>query len=91
MEGPPQSETATVQRKWRRDFRSWGRHRFILRFGVIGFGGWMFIAMTASDIWFHHRIDYVDALLNLVIWPLVGHGFGRALWSLYYDPEDNGK
>lgn len=50
MERPPLSETASVPRKWRRDFRSRGKARFILWilwFGVIGFGGWMFVAVNS--------------------------------------------
>jgi hypothetical protein len=91
MEHLRRNETATVQRKWRRDFGSWGKRRFILWFGVVAFGGWMFVAMTALDFFVHHRVDYFLVALNLLIWPLAGYGFGRALWSLYYDPEANGK
>lgn len=91
MEHPTAPETATAQRKWRRDFRSWGKRRFILWFGVAGFGGLMFVAMTAFHFFIHHRLDYFFVALNLVIWPLAGYGFGRTMWSLYYDSETNGK
>jgi len=50
---------------------------------VVGFGGWMFVAMTAFDFFIHHRFDYFFVALNLVTWPLAGYGFGRTLWSLY--------
>jgi len=50
----------------------------------------MFIAMTAVDLWFHHRLDYVAVLLNLVLWPLAGYRFGRTLWSLYYYDSETG-
>lgn len=90
MEHPPLNEPATVQRKWQRDFRSWGKCRFTLWFGVVGFGGSMFIDMTAVDLWFHHRLDYVAVLLNLVLWPLAGYRFGRTLWSLYYYDSETG-
>lgn len=91
MEHPPLIGAATVQRKWRRDFRSWGKRRFILWFGVVGFGGLMFVAMTAVDFFIHHRVDYFLVALNLVIWPLAGYGFGRTLWTLYYDSETHDK
>jgi hypothetical protein len=80
MEHAPLNGTAT-QRKWRRDFRSWGERRFILWFGVVGFGGWMFVAMTAFDFIYHHRIDYVFLALNLVLWPIAGYRFGQSMWS----------
>ncbi len=88
---PQPKETATVQRKWRRDFRSWGKGRFILWFGVLGFGGLMFVTMTAVDFFIHHRLDYFLVALNLVIWPLAGYGFGRTLWGLYYASETSSK
>jgi hypothetical protein len=91
MERIPHRETVTGQRRWRRDFRSWGKRRFVLWFGVVGFGGWMFVAMTAVDFFVHHRFDYFLVALNLIIWPLAGYGFGRTLWSLSYDSEANGK
>ena len=89
MEHPPPNEPTPVQRK--RDFRSWGKRRFILWFGVVKFGGLMFVAMSVSDLLRHHRIDYFDVALNLVIWPLAGYGWGLSMWSMYYDPEDHGK
>jgi len=91
MEHPPLIGAATGPRKWRRDFRSWGKRRFILWFGVVGFGGLMFVAMTAVDFFIHHRVDYFLVALNLVIWPLAGYGFGRTLWTLYYDSETHDK
>ena len=75
-----------VTRRWRRDFRSWGKQRFVFWFGIIGFGGLMFVAMTALDFWLH-RLSYVAVLLNLVIWPIAGYGFGRTIWSLNCDSE----
>lgn len=51
----------------------------------------MFVAMTASDFLRHHRIDYLDVALNLVIWPLAGYVWGLSMWSMYYDHEDHGK
>jgi hypothetical protein len=91
MKHPPVNENATVQRKWQRDFRLWGKRRFILWFGVIAFGGWMFVIMTAFDFVVHHRLDYFFVALSLAIWAFAGYGFGRTLWSLYYDSETNGK
>ena len=96
MEQIPLNGTTTTQRGRCRNMRSWGKRRFILRVGVIGFGGWMFLVMTAYDFLRHHRpysaTDYFFVIaLNLVIWPLVGYGFGRSLWGLYYDPETSGK
>lgn len=56
----------------------------------------MFVSMTAYDFMRDHRpyavADYLFYIaLNLVIWPLAGYGFGRALWSQYYDSETGDK
>jgi len=51
----------------------------------------MFVIMTAFDFVVHHHLDYFFVALSLAIWPFAGYGFGRTLWSLYYDSETNGK
>jgi len=91
MEHPMLSEHETVRQRWRRDFRSWGKRRFAFWFGAIGFGGLMFVAMTAFNTLDHHRIDYVFVALNLVLWPLAGYRFGCSMWRRYYGPDTIGK
>ena len=58
------------------------------RVGVLGFGGFMFIASTIWDL--YRRISspprttsYAsDVIVNLLIWPLVGYLAGLVCWKL---------
>jgi len=74
-----------------------GKKSFVLRTGVIGWGGLMFAVMTLTGLHKsprHNAIDYVfEVGLNLLIWPLAGFFLGRSMWDFYEtwfteDPED---
>jgi hypothetical protein len=83
---PPNS----VQRaKWEK-VKSQGKRRFVLRVGVLQWGGFMFIVMTAQSLLrkppFPHPliVDYVfEIIIGLLIWPIAGYCFGLAMWAFY--------
>ena len=56
-----------------------GKKSFILRVGIIRFGGFMFVVMTGLDLlrkppFPREVIDYAfDITISLLIWPLAGY------------------
>ena len=74
--------------RWERT-KAKGKKRFILRTGVLQWGGFMFVAMTLSHIFRkpafpRHLVDYIfDVVLNLLIWPSAGYLFGLSMWAFY--------
>ena len=82
----PPSEKS--RQRWQKR-KARGKKSFVLRVGVLGCGGLMFIAMTADDLirkprLNHQTIYYVATVaVNLLIWPLAGYFFGNCMWSIY--------
>jgi hypothetical protein len=82
----PPSEKA--QERWQKT-KARGKKSYILRVGVLGWGGLMFIATTAQDLirkpWFQHQTVYYvgEIAINLLIWPIAGYFFGKRMWSFY--------
>ncbi len=82
---PPNS---AEREHWQR-LLSKGKDNFVLRVGVIGWGGFMFVVMTART--FMHKspfprqpIDYiVPVAINLLIWPIAGYCVGLGIWASY--------
>ncbi|MAW46748.1 MAG: hypothetical protein CBB90_01560 [Gammaproteobacteria bacterium TMED30] len=77
----------TFQR-WART-RQRGRKPFIWRVGVMGWGGWMFVCMTAyyslsraNFDWHNMSFDLAPVVFNAFIWPISGYFFGWMLWQL---------
>ena len=77
----------TFQR-WART-RQRGRKPFIWRVGVMGWGGWMFVFMTAYYLlsqanfdWHNMSFDLKTVVLNAFIWPIGGYFFSASLWKL---------
>ncbi|HLX85152.1 MAG TPA: hypothetical protein VKR59_14725 [Terriglobales bacterium] len=89
----PPSETA--KQLWQKT-KAKGKKSFVLRIGVLGWGGFMFIAMTAQSLighpFQHQTVYYVSEIaINLLIWPLAGYFFGKRMWDFYemYFGEEN--
>jgi hypothetical protein len=88
------SPSPTQRERWRQ-LKAKGKKRFILRRGVMGFGGLMFVVMTISEfvrkkpsIW----PEYVFVvILNLLIWPLGGYVWGLWMWHFYEKWFSNGE
>jgi hypothetical protein len=77
-----------AQREYWQKLKAGGKDRFIVRVGILGWGGFMFVIMTLLDLVrtrppssSGHYI--LDTALNLVIWPLGGYFVGRSLWHSY--------
>jgi len=64
-----------------------GRKSFVLRVGVMRWGGLMFVAVTATELVrkpYLSPIHYAfDIAVNLLIWPIGGYFFGRRMWNVY--------
>jgi hypothetical protein len=90
----PPSEKA--KQGWQKT-KARGKKSFVLRVGVLGWGGLMFIAMTAQDLVrkprFQHQTVYSfgEIAINLLIWPIAGYFFGKRMWDFYemYLGEEN--
>ncbi len=85
--GSPSPAQREHWQRWR--WISRGKKSFVLRVGVIGWGGLMFVVFTASDL---HRdtacphgvIYYVlDVAVNLVLCPVAGYFVGLAMWRVF--------
>jgi hypothetical protein len=66
-----------------------GKKSFVLRVGVIRYGGSMFVLMVVEDLLrkqpFSGRvIEYAFYItINLLIWPLAGYALGLYMWNFY--------
>jgi len=76
------------QERWQQ-LKAKGKKSFILRVGVIRFGGFMFVVMLAGALiskppFPREAIDYAfDIIINLLVWPLAGYTFGFCMWHFY--------
>ena len=82
----PPSEAA--RQRWQKT-KARGKKSFALRYGVMGFGGFMVIFMTVA-FWLRNSpfprgmtAFYVDVVINLLIWPLAGYSWGISMWRVY--------
>jgi hypothetical protein len=82
----PPSQAA--RQRWQKT-RDKGKKRFVLRVGVLQWGGFMFLVTTAQYAIRkpqlpRRMIDYVvEAAINLLIWPIAGYFFGTRIWDFY--------
>ena len=61
-----------------------GKTSYILRMGVIRWGGAMFVVMTVLDLLRNAPSSYVfDIAINLLIWPLGGYFWGLLMWHYW--------
>jgi hypothetical protein len=79
-----------MQRERWRQMKARGKKSFILRVGVIRYGGFMFVVMTTLDLLrdkpsFPVGVGYyvVFILINLLVWTLGGSAFGLWMWRSY--------
>jgi hypothetical protein len=73
-----------AQREYWQKVKAQGKRNYILRMGVIRWGGAMFAVMTASDLFRHAPSSYVfDVAINLLIWPLGGYLWGLLMWDYW--------
>ena len=76
-----------AQRQYWEQLKARGKKRFVLRVGVMRWGGSMFVLMTALDLIRkttrqRTAIDYVfEIALSLLVWPLAGYVCGLLTWS----------
>jgi hypothetical protein len=82
---PPGEE---ARQRWLKT-KARGKRSFVLRTGVLLWGGFIFLAMTAEYLIRkpqipRRTIDYVvEAAINLLIWPVAGYFFGSHMWGFY--------
>ena len=82
------SPSPAQRERWQR-WRTRGKKSFVLRVGVLGWGGFMLVVITPSDL--HrdaaspHGVIYyaLDIAVNLVIWPVAGYFGGLAMWRVF--------
>jgi hypothetical protein len=90
----PPSEAA--RQRWQKT-KARGKKSFVLRFGVLEWGGLMVLVMTTQylirkPLFPRRMIDYVvEVAINLLIWPIAGYFFGSFMWAFYetYFDEHN--
>jgi|SRR5580698_6000177 hypothetical protein len=69
--------------QWQK-LKAQGQRSYILRRGVVGYGGTMFVLMTATDLVRNPPSRYVfDVAINLLIWPLAGYLWGLSMWHFF--------
>jgi hypothetical protein len=70
-----------AHRDYWKKMKTRGKKNYILRMGVIRFGGTMFVVMTALDLLRHTPSGYVfNVASNPIIWPLSGYFWGLLMW-----------
>jgi hypothetical protein len=73
-----------AQRDYWQKVKAQGKTSYILRMGVIRWGGTMFVVMTALDLLRNAPSSYVfDIAINLLIWPLGGYFWGLLMWHYW--------
>ncbi|MGA2964964.1 MAG: hypothetical protein ABSD64_02050 [Terriglobales bacterium] len=73
-----------AQRDYWQKVKAQGKKSYILRIGVIRWGGAMFVVNTTTDLLRHAPSSYVfDIAVNLLIWPLGGYLFGLLMWHYW--------
>jgi hypothetical protein len=83
---PFNPSNSSKREHWQR-LQSKGKKNFVLRAGVMQFGGFMFVVTTALDL-IHKSplprrpIDYIVLVAaNLLIWSTAGYCFGLGMWA----------
>jgi hypothetical protein len=61
--------------------RTKGRRKFILYNGVLGWGGFMFLAMNLIEIGFHHQAIDWFLPFSALIWLVGGYSWGKYMWD----------
>ena len=78
----------------RKRVRAKGRRHYVIVRGILGFGGSMFVVMTAWD-WRNQlgwRVGLIKIVIGLIIWSVVGYFFGDYVWHRFYEaPQAEGK
>ena len=63
--------------------RRQGKRSFILRRGVLRWGGFMFLLTTCTDIFVRHFPPHLRLMaVGLIVWPLAGYAWGSAMWMM---------
>lgn len=71
----------------RERIKQMGKLRYILMFGVLGFGLAFGLAMSTSDLLAHHPHGWISAIVKLVLFSVFfGWSDGARLWSEVRDP-----
>jgi len=70
------------QRQSWEKIRKRGQLSFILYRGVLGWGGLMFLVMTATKVFVdHRRLSWFSMLVSALVWALAGYCWGLCVWS----------
>jgi hypothetical protein len=81
---PKLDESAALER-WRKLWekrRQHGKLSFVLLWGVLGWGGFTFVAMTCLQVFaFHDKLRPLLLVANALIWTVTGIGFGLWMWD----------
>ncbi len=73
-----------AQRDYWQKVKARGKTSYILRTGVIRWGGTMFVVMTALDLLRNAPSSCVfDIAINLLIWALGGYFWGLLMWHYW--------
>ena len=64
--------------------RQQGKRSYILRRGVLRWGGFMFVLTTCTDIFVRHFPPHLRLMVvGLIVWPLTGYAWGLAMWIMH--------
>jgi hypothetical protein len=87
MNNPFRSNYPAIREK---QFQAWEKRRkrgklhFVLTFGSLGWGGFMFVAMTCSDVFIrHHKLVWPVVIVGLFFWLIAGYGWGLYMWRRF--------
>src|SRR6266852_822400 len=75
-------ELTPQKREWWQRTRMKGQYHYVIYRWGLGWGGFMFIFMTAFSYCLgnHQAFDSDQVILGLILWPLAGLGAGVWTW-----------
>jgi hypothetical protein len=77
------SEKFEIQRQSWEKKRQRGKQSFAIRYGVLGWGGFMFIVTNCTNVFIHHqKLDWFLPI-NAAFWVLAGYFWGLWMWRRF--------
>ncbi len=75
-----ESREERQRRRWI-EIKNKGRKRFILIYGILGFGLTTAVLSEVFHIlFFHYAFEIPDFIIKLLLWPIIGWIWGSLMW-----------
>jgi len=76
------AKMAKKRQAWEQ-MRLQGKRSYLLRRGMVRWGGFMFLFSNCMDLLAHHnRLDWSHVVVGAIVWPLTGYVWALAMWIM---------